>query len=273
MTKSRIDAIALIAALIAAALLLGFQLERFAWLAVIAALILLLTLFAYDRDGYRSVFESLGFSAVCGFCLSVAVAIAVRVIGLPNQLLGSNGPSPVIWPLVVWACASLIFWAIDRARMQTRQAATGEHVREAVRRSASMFDIDATPRPIRQAAEPVREPAPRPPKPAPAPVVEQPAPAPPAPIPAAAPQPVPSNAVPVRPLKEEMIYVNLVGEGLNVMRSVRAEYLGRKFYKIIEDMPPDETWEYGPGQVVKCEKKKLSSGKAMVAVEEAPRQS
>lgn len=68
-----------------------------------------------------------------------------------------------------------------------------------------------------------------------------------------------------------MIYVTLVGEGLNVMRSVRAEHLGRDYYRIIDTMPEGETWEYGPGQVVRCKKKNLSSGKAMVAYEEAQR--
>jgi len=71
--------------------------------------------------------------------------------------------------------------------------------------------------------------------------------------------------------KEVMIYVNLVGEGLNVLRSVRAEHLGRDFYRIIEDTPEGETWEYVAGQVVRCKKKNLSSGKALVAFEEAPR--
>jgi hypothetical protein len=47
--------------------------------------------------------------------------------------------------------------------------------------------------------------------------------------------------------------------------------MGRNFYRIIESMPEGETWEYGPGQIVRCEKKKLSTGKALVAVEEAPR--
>jgi hypothetical protein len=68
-----------------------------------------------------------------------------------------------------------------------------------------------------------------------------------------------------------MIYVSLIGEGLNLMRSVRAEHLGRDFYRIIDAMPEGETWEYGPGQVVRCRKQNLSSGKAMVAFEEAPR--
>jgi hypothetical protein len=83
-------------------------------------------------------------------------------------------------------------------------------------------------------------------------------------MPAAAPVRLPAG-------KETAIYVNLVGEGLNVLRSVRAEHLGRDFYKIIEETPEGETWEYGYGQVVRCKKQKLSSGKALVAFEEAPR--
>ncbi len=71
--------------------------------------------------------------------------------------------------------------------------------------------------------------------------------------------------------KETMIYVMLMGEGLNVLRSVQAEHLGRDFYRIIEPMPEGETWQFQPGQVVRCKKKNLSSGKGLVAVEEAPR--
>jgi hypothetical protein len=70
-----------------------------------------------------------------------------------------------------------------------------------------------------------------------------------------------------------MIYVNLIGEGLNVLRAVQAENLGRDYYRIVEEMPEGETWQYGPGQVVKCKKRNLSSGKAMVAYEEAQRSS
>jgi hypothetical protein len=111
---------------------------------------------------------------------------------------------------------------------------------------------------------PIRQPPP--PPPAPEPVYA--APPPPSPPPPVAPPP---QAVPIPPGKEAMIYVTLVGEGLNVLRAVRAEHLGRDYYRIVEEMPEGETWQYGPGQVVKCKKKNLSSGKAMVAVEEAQR--
>lgn len=84
----------------------------------------------------------------------------------------------------------------------------------------------------------------------------------------------PPEAIPLpRSGKETMIYVTLLGEGLNVLRSVRAEHLGRDFYQIVDVMPEGETWEYRPGQIVRCKKKNLSSGKAWVAVEEAPRAS
>jgi hypothetical protein len=71
--------------------------------------------------------------------------------------------------------------------------------------------------------------------------------------------------------KETMIYINLLGEGLNVMRSVTAEHLGRDYYKITDTMPEGETWQFQPGQVVRCKKQTLSTGKALVAFEEARR--
>jgi hypothetical protein len=33
-------------------------------------------------------------------------------------------------------------------------------------------------------------------------------------------------------------------------------------------MPQGEEWKYMPGQVVRCKREKLSTGKAMVAVQE-----
>jgi hypothetical protein len=71
--------------------------------------------------------------------------------------------------------------------------------------------------------------------------------------------------------KEVSIYVTMLGEGMNVLRTVRAEHLGRDFYIITEPMPADENWEYTTGQVVRCKKKNLSNGKGLVAFEEAPR--
>jgi hypothetical protein len=110
---------------------------------------------------------------------------------------------------------------------------------------------------------PAPEPVPRP--------IPPPPPPPAAAAPVAAPEPPPFAIAPIPPGREATIYVTLIEEGLNVLRAVRAENLGHDFYRIAEEMPPGETWQYGPNQVVRCKKKNLSSGKAMVAIEEAPR--
>jgi hypothetical protein len=83
--------------------------------------------------------------------------------------------------------------------------------------------------------------------------------------------PPPPDVTAIPPGREAVIYLNLVGEGLNVLRTVRAENLGRDYYRIADIMPEGEQWEFTPGQVVKCRKKALSNGKHMVAYEEAPR--
>jgi hypothetical protein len=282
MTNSRIDAIALIAATIAAGLGLILLLYPLAWLSSIAGIILLLTLFAYDREGYRSVFQSLAFSSVCGLCF----VLAVTGIRLVSDFFGPDA-RPALdrftsqWLPLAWVCATVVFWAIDRARMSNREAVMGESGREAVRRArGSSLSIAGEPTPIRR-SEVVREETPVTPvaSPTPVSVVQNEV----GPVPTSGsgptsglgPTPVqevaPQGRVAVRPLKEAMVYVGLVGEGLNVMRSVRTEHLGRNYYRIVEPMPEGERWEYGPGQVVRCEKKRLSSGKALVAVEEAPR--
>ncbi|MFL6352622.1 MAG: hypothetical protein ACJ74Z_12340 [Bryobacteraceae bacterium] len=297
MTNPRIDAFALIAAVIAAGLGPILLTGPAAWVNSIAGISLLLILFAYDREGYRSVSQSLAFSAVCGFSLVLA-ATGLRFWFVQNEWAGPGVRSGIDhftaqWLPLTWVCATIVFWAIDRTRMSSREGAGGETGREAVRRvRGSSLSIAGEPTPIRR-AEVVREEARVTPA-APAtpvsvvqnevgPVAASGATAtsgpgsmsgvgvPPGSTPAAAPEIVPQGSVPVRPLKEAMVYVGLVGEGLNVMRSVKAEHLGRNYYRIIESMPEGERWEYGPGQIVRCEKKKLSSGKALVAVEEAPR--
>jgi hypothetical protein len=244
-------------------------------LASIAGIVLLLTIFAYDREGYRSAFQSLAFSSVCAFCL-LAAATGLRAL---SEFFGPTAHLAIErgllqWVPLTWACATVIFWAIDQARMKNRETTRTDYGGESVTRTRGKLSIVGEPAPIRR-AEVVMEERPVAPSPQPAPVsvVENEV----GPVPTSGPGPtpvpemVPQGSVPVRPLKEAMIYVGLVGEGLNVMRSVRAEYLGRNYYKIIEPMPEGETWEYGPGQVVRCEKKRLSSGKALVAVAEAPR--
>jgi hypothetical protein len=95
--------------------------------------------------------------------------------------------------------------------------------------------------------------------------------APPAPATASAPVAPTPDVTAIPPGREAVIYLNLVGEGLNVLRTVRAENLGRDYYRIADIMPEGEQWEFTPGMVVHCRKKNLSNGKHMVAYEEAPR--
>jgi hypothetical protein len=68
--------------------------------------------------------------------------------------------------------------------------------------------------------------------------------------------------------KEEEIYVDMMSGGFACLRSVMAENLGREVFRIVEEMPENEAWKYGPGSVVRVKKQKLSTGKALVAYEE-----
>ncbi|MGA8028165.1 MAG: hypothetical protein WB992_13565 [Bryobacteraceae bacterium] len=246
MEKSQITAATLAAVVIAAAVALTLLPGPLDWVASIGGFSLLLILLAYDREGYRSLFQSLAFSAVFGVCLMLASAGVIRIL---TGVTVSDARFSHEWLPLTWACATAVFWGIDRARMSGRQFSGETHTVRPVT-SPRTFVPEFAPPPL--PAEPPR-PA-EPPQPAEPPRAD-----------------APPAAIPIKPGKESMIYVNLVGEGLNVLRSVRAEHLGRDFYKITDSMPDGETWEYQPGQVVRCKKKNLSSGKGLVAVEEAPR--
>ena len=272
MSKFRMDA-ALLSVALAAALAFRLSSGSFDWLSSVAGVCLLLVLFAFDVEGYRSVFQSLAFSAIAAFCVTIAAQ-------LPYDLLAAN-PDPKqaqIRLTLTWGFATVVFWAIDRARMSGRV--------ETPQESSARPILGRTLTPAPLATPPAQPMYQTPPPPAPAPVYE-PASVP-APVyeppPAAAPvyEPAPAPAVyeettqlpaiaPIPAGKEAMVYVSLVGEGIPCLRSVRAEHLGRDFYRIAEPMPEGETWEYQPGQVVRAKKKNLSSGKALVAFEEAPR--
>ena len=295
MERSRIDSAALLAAAVAAVLILLVARSGFSYVTSIGGATLLFVLFSYDQEGKRSVFQSLAFSAVCGFCVMLACGIIFQAALGPKVDSLSAAAKDAYFQIrlsTTWGFATLVLWAIDCARMsgraayepalhQQRESLNKEPESQAgrVRRQHQLipeftgaFPAVSTPPAAPAAPAPAikpeyqEAPSARPPEPEPAP--------PPA---AASPEPIPPPAavspaaIPLPPGKETMIYVNLVGEGLNVLRSVRAEHLGRDFYKIIEEMPAGETWEYSPGQVVRCKKQKLSSGKALVAVEEAPR--
>jgi hypothetical protein len=247
METSRIDSVALLTAVVALALAFTAAHGEFGYLSSIAGLTLLLVLFAYDRGGYRSGWQSLAFAAVAGFCLALAGAFAfVLFLNPPRQVLDQ-------WLALTWAAATFVFCVIDRVRMSSRAPASLGLTAGSLMPPLAAAPVFVPPAPI--APQPVSRPivsVPEPPVPAP---------------------PPPPAAVPVPPGKEIEIFVNLVGEGLNVLRRVRAEHLGRDFYRILDEMPEGENWQFQPGQIVRCKKTKLSSGKALVAFEEAPRAS
>ena len=275
MSKNEVDSTVLLLVLIAGIAALLLISPGQAWLCGVAGLILLITLFAFDVEGVRSVLQSFAFSAVCGFSLAVAVAPLAPTLfsltGPTDPLLGGK------WLPMIWLAGTVLFTVIDRARMSGRIPA--DRTPLSARPTLRVNPMPAQ-TPVASPLHPVAPPPP-PPPPAAAPVLVREEPPPPPP-PVAPPPPPPPAPVPVTPVaqpvpvpipsgKEANIYVNLTGEGMNLLRSVRAEHLGRDYYRIIDTMPADETWEYPPGAVVRCKKKNLSSGKAMVAYEEAPR--
>lgn len=309
MERSRIDSAGLLCAAVAAALVLLLAHLDFSLVTTAAGLTLLFVLFAYDQEGRRSVFQSLAFSAVCGFCLMLVSGAIFQFSLTESNADLSAGARENYFQIrlsAVWAFTTILLWAIDRSRMSGRTAYEAPVVVESGPKKRQLVPEFTGSFPAVEEPQPAPPPS-RPAQPAPAartvpaapeyrepvvfpitattfsipresvrssPTAAPPAPPPPAPEPPASPATPPPPApaaVHVPSGKETMIYVNLVGEGLNVLRSVRAEHLGHDFYKIIEDTPEGETWQFGAGQVVRCKKQKLSSGKALVAFEEAPR--
>jgi hypothetical protein len=65
------------------------------------------------------------------------------------------------------------------------------------------------------------------------------------------------------------IYIRLLDEGTEVFRPTSAEPLGQGVFKVLPTSnynPQDEKWEFPPGSLVECEKRKLEGDEALVAV-------
>ena len=66
------------------------------------------------------------------------------------------------------------------------------------------------------------------------------------------------------------IYVRLLDEGTDVWRPTLATVCGDGVFRSLATPnynPEDESWEFLPGERVRCEKRKLSGGECIVAVE------
>jgi hypothetical protein len=279
--SSRFESIALIGAVIGAAVLGSQVLAIGTGAAALGDIAILLSLFAFDAAAARSGGQSLAFAGAAGFCLLAPFNVLADAISPP-----ASGARPYWLITFVWIVATVILFAVDRFRMSSREAVgLGGGLASGLAGPVPAAPISFSP--VQQATyrpAPIRV-EPTPPPPVPQSIVVQP----PAPAPVPIPQPVFASAVmpapepvtqvvaaapdvtAIPPGREALIYLNLVGEGLNVLRTVRAENLGRDYYRIADIMPEGEQWEFTPGQVVRCRKKSLSNGKHMVAYEEAPR--
>jgi hypothetical protein len=63
------------------------------------------------------------------------------------------------------------------------------------------------------------------------------------------------------------VHVSLLDEGTEVWRPVDAELVGPSLFRLLGTVPNDESWEFLPGTVVRCENRLLSSGMVLVAIE------
>lgn len=244
----------------------------FGWLQTLVGLTLLIILFTYDTEDQRTAPQSFAFSAVCGFCLMLFSSGFLSHWGAQPGAVQVAVPGG--WLSVIWVGSTIIFFFIDLMRMGSRGTVQGRAVVPANRTGAmpaapifvtpaSAQEMRAEPAAVAPEAEASIEPPPQEmavPNPPETETVQTPEPAKPAAAPTSGPPP-----------KLVGIYVNLLNEGLNMMRAVAAQDMGHGFYLIVEPMPEDETWEYRTGQVVRCQKKSLANGKHLVAVAEAPR--
>jgi hypothetical protein len=62
------------------------------------------------------------------------------------------------------------------------------------------------------------------------------------------------------------IYVELLNEGVQVWRPVDAEQISADVFKIVAQKDVDEDWDFETGDLVTCEERTLSNGKALVAI-------
>ncbi len=66
------------------------------------------------------------------------------------------------------------------------------------------------------------------------------------------------------------IYVNLLDEGVSVVRPTQGLQVGRYKYRILatSDYDPDEEiWEFAPGSIVRCEQEMREGVELLVAKE------
>ena len=65
------------------------------------------------------------------------------------------------------------------------------------------------------------------------------------------------------------IYIYLLDEGVDVWRPVEAERMSSTTFRIpsTTNIPDDESWMFKPGEVVRCEIRRLADGERLVAIQ------
>ena len=58
-----------------------------------------------------------------------------------------------------------------------------------------------------------------------------------------------------------IIYMALLGEGTGCWRPVRAERVADDAFEVVDQIPPDESWKFGPDSRVRC-RERIFSGSA-----------
>jgi hypothetical protein len=57
-----------------------------------------------------------------------------------------------------------------------------------------------------------------------------------------------------------LVYVKLLDEGVDVWRPVSAEVASDGAYRLADDQPEGERWEFEPGTSVWCEERRFEDG-------------
>ncbi len=107
MSRNEVDSTVLLLAVIAGVVALLLIPPGQIWLCGVAGLILLITLFAFDLEGVRSVLQSFAFAAVCGFSLAVAIAPLAPTLVLPDRPDGSAARREMAAHRLAWQHSSV----------------------------------------------------------------------------------------------------------------------------------------------------------------------
>ncbi len=68
---------------------------------------------------------------------------------------------------------------------------------------------------------------------------------------------------------QRTVYIYLLDEGVDVCRPVVADHVSNALFRLGGPVPEGESWQFQPGDLVRCEERVLSAGSALVAIEKS----